>query len=454
MGGVRTMLSRWLRDCTLVALILLLSNAFALAEKRVALVIGNSTYRYVPPLANPANDARLIANTLSTLGFELVGGGAQLDLDKPGFDRAVLTFGRQMQGAEVALFYYAGHGIQVLGSNYLVPVDANLTREADVDFQMLDTRLVLRQMEGSRTKLNLVILDACRNNPFGGRGLRSTSGGLAQMQAPDGTLISFATQPGNVAVDGTDGHSPFTEALAATVRKPGLGLFEVFNTVGLTVKKNTGGEQQPWLSSSPIAGSFYFAGRGNGTAGNGPPAQSIQKDVAALQEQLRKLEQMLKTKTEGKSDVASVPPAQPKQPPPPDETPPVSLESMARDFLTVYMYHSQGSLEDVLAFTRKNYAPELKYFGDRMTNAQIVEEQRHYVGKWPVRNFRVKQDMTRIKCDKARSLCGVSGVLDFHDVNPAEGKTSDGTASFEFSVMFTPSGPKIVAEGGKVISRR
>jgi uncharacterized caspase-like protein len=449
------MLSRWLRDCTLVALILLLSNAFALAEKRVALVIGNATYRHVPVLANPANDARLIATTLSTLGFELVGGAAQLDLDKPGFDRAVLTFGRQMQGAEVALFYYAGHGIQVRGSNYLVPVDANLTREADVDFQMLDTRLVLRQMEGSRTKLNLVILDACRNNPFGGRGLRSASGGLAQMQAPDGTLISFATQPGNVAVDGTDGHSPFTKALAATVRKPGLGLFEVFNTVGLTVKKNTGGEQQPWLSSSPIAGSFYFAGRGNGTADNGAPAPSIQKDVAALQEQLRKLEQMLKSKKEDNTGVASVPPpAQPKQPPPPDETPPVSLESMARDFLTVYMYRSQGSLEDVLAFTRKTYAPELRYFGDRMTNAQIVEEQRRYVGKWPVRKFHVNRDMTRIRCDKARSLCGVSGVLDFHDENPAEGKTSEGTATFEFSVIFTPAGPKIVAENGKVISRR
>jgi Caspase domain len=450
------MLSRWLRLCALVALLVLSSNAFALAEKRVALVVGNSNYRSVPVLANPANDARLVANTLSALGFELVGGGAQLNLDKPGFDRAVLSFGRQMQGADVGLFYYAGHGIQVRGSNYLVPVDANLTREADVDFQMLDTQLVLRQMEGSRTKLNLVILDACRNNPFGGRGLRSASGGLAQMQAPDGTLISFATQPGNVAVDGTTGHSPFTEALASTMRKPGLGLFEVFNNVGLAVKKATGGEQQPWLSSSPISGSFYFAGRGSGAVSNGPPAPSapsLQKDVAALQEQLRRLEQMLKNRD--KPEVAAVPPpAQPRRPPPADETPPVSLESLARDFLTVYMYRSQGSLEDVLDFTRKNYAPELKYFGDRMTTAQIVEEQRHYVAKWPLRTFHVKQELTRITCDKARSLCGVSGVLDFHDENPAERKVSEGTATFEFSVIFTPGGPKIVAEDGKVVARR
>jgi Caspase domain len=450
------MLSRWLRHSALIALIVWLSNAFALAEKRVALVVGNSTYRNVPVLANPSNDARLVANTLNSLGFELVGGAAQLNLDKPGFDRAVLTFGRQLQGADVGLFYYAGHGVQVRGSNYLVPVDANLTREADVDFQMLDTQLVLRQMEGSRTKLNLVILDACRNNPFGGRGLRSASGGLAQMQAPDGTLISFATQPGNVAVDGTAGHSPFTAALATTMRKPGLGLFEVFNNVGLAVKKATGGEQQPWLSSSPISGSFYFAGRDNGTVSNGPPtppAPSLQKDVAALQEQLRRLEQMLKSRD--KPEVASVPPAaEPKQPPPADETPPVSLESLARDFLTVYMYHSQASPEDVLDFTRKNYAPELKYFGDRMTTAQIVEEQRRYVAKWPLRTFHLKQEMTRIRCDKARSLCGISGLLDFHDENPAERKVSEGTATFEFSVVFTPGGPKIVAEDGKVIARR
>ena len=126
-----------------------------------------------------------------------------------------------MQGADVALFYYAGHGVQVSGSNYLVPVTANPTREADVDFQMVDVNLVLRQMQGSGTRLNMVILDACRNNPFGARGLRASDGGLAQMRAPEGTLISYATQPGNVALDGADGHSPYTRALASTIKQAG-----------------------------------------------------------------------------------------------------------------------------------------------------------------------------------------------------------------------------------------
>ena len=233
----------------------------ALTGKRVALVIGNSSYINVPRLVNPANDARLTADTLRSLGFTLVGGGAQLDLDKGGIDRVVRAFGAQLQGADVGLFYYAGHGVQVSGANYLIPVDANPVRQSDVDFQMLDANLVLRQMADSGTKLNLVILDACRNNPFGGRGLRGTTAGLAQMQAPEGTLISFATQPGNVAQDGNNGHSPYTEALTQVMKKPGFKVFDTFNEVGLLVSSATGGAQQPWFSTSPIKGDFYFAGR-------------------------------------------------------------------------------------------------------------------------------------------------------------------------------------------------
>ena len=239
-------------------LILFASLTSASAEKRIALVVGNSAYQNVTPLDNPANDASLMAETLRGLGFSLVGNGARLNLDKMALDDAVQEFGRETQGADVALFYYAGHGVQVRGSNYLIPVNANPTREADVDFQMVDINLVLNQMQGSGTRLNLVILDACRNNPFGGRGLRSSEGGLAQIRAPEGTLISYATQPGSIAQDGSDGHSPYTTALATTIKRADLDIFQTFNEVGLEVKRSTGGSQQPWLSSSPIDGRFYF----------------------------------------------------------------------------------------------------------------------------------------------------------------------------------------------------
>lgn len=238
---------------------LLFASAAAIADKRVALVVGNSAYQHVARLDNPANDARLMAETLAGLGFILSGGGPQLDLDDAGFRRAVQAFGRDLQGADVALFFYAGHGLQVRGVNYLIPVGANPVREADVDFQMIDINLVLRQMEGSGTRLNLILLDACRNNPFGGRGLRSAAAGLAAMPPVDGTLISFATQPGNVALDGSGRNSPYTRALTEVIRRPGTGLFDAFNQVGLAVKQATGGAQVPWVSASPISGAFQFA---------------------------------------------------------------------------------------------------------------------------------------------------------------------------------------------------
>jgi TPR repeat protein/uncharacterized caspase-like protein len=227
-------------------------------ERRVALVVGNFGYAHVPQLANPGNDATLIAATLRQLGFTLVGGAAQDNVDKAHFDQLVQDFGRAIQGADVALFYYAGHGMQVDGSNWLVPTDANPTRPQDLEFQMVNADLVLRQMNGAGTRLNLVILDACRNNPFTGLGARAVQGGLAQMRAPEGTMISFATQPGNVAADGTGANGPYATALAASMRKPGLDIFHVFNQVGLSVKQHTGGAQQPWESSSPIDGEFYF----------------------------------------------------------------------------------------------------------------------------------------------------------------------------------------------------
>jgi hypothetical protein len=231
------------------------------AEKRVALVIGNSAYQSVPRLPNPDADAKLMSDTLLSLGFFVVGGSAQVDLDKTRFDAALRDFKTQLIGADVALFYYAGHGVETHGLNYLVPVDAHPQDEADVFSEMVSTSDILDQLEKSGTRINLVLLDACRDNPFRDHGVRSNTEGLAQMPAPIGTLISFATQPRSVSLDGDGGHSPYTRALVEAMQKPGYGLFKTFNDVGLAVEKATGGQQLPWVSSSPISGNFYFAGK-------------------------------------------------------------------------------------------------------------------------------------------------------------------------------------------------
>ena len=272
-----------------------------IAGRRVALVIGNGAYQHLAPLDNPVADARLMAETLQSVGFQVVGGGAQTNLDRAGFEKAVREFGRALQGGAVGLFYYAGHGLQWRGGNYLVPTGANPESSSDVDFDLVNAQVVLDQMEASGAKLNIVLLDACRNNPFGGRGLRAAGGGLAEMSTPRGTLISYAAKSGQVALDGSGGHSPYTAALANVIRRPGLPILEVFNQVAVEVDKATGGHQEPWTAHSPLEGNFYFLGPT--TVNITPPApatpspdaeivfwQSIEssKTVADFEEYLRK----------------------------------------------------------------------------------------------------------------------------------------------------------------------
>ncbi len=251
----------------------------AAADKRVALVMGNSSYDHAPRLPNPVNDAKAMAESLRAAGFELIGGAPQLDLDRAGTEKAIRSFGAKLAGADVGLFFYAGHGMQARGTNYLLPVSANLEKEADVRYELIDVAMVLDEMALAESRLNIVILDACRNNPFGGRGLRAASPGLAQMQAPAGTIIAYATQPGAVAADGAGANSPYTEALSKAMLKPGEAVFDIFNDVGITVKRNSGGVQQPWVSASPIEGRFYFLGPT--TVVTAPPAEAPVTGAAA-----------------------------------------------------------------------------------------------------------------------------------------------------------------------------
>lgn len=234
----------------------------AAAQRRVALVIGNSAYQYVNPLVNPAHDAQLIGHTLAALNFTLIGNQPLLDLNQQDFAASIAAFGDAIVGADVALFYYSGHGLQVGATNWLVPVSARPETIQDVSTQMVSVNLVLQQLQNANPSLGVVILDACRDNPFTGLNIQGAADGLAQMTAPNRTIICYSTQPGNVAVDGSGNNSPYTAALAQAMQSPGLNLFQTFNAVGLAVEKATNGAQQPWTSSSPIADDFYFAGPG------------------------------------------------------------------------------------------------------------------------------------------------------------------------------------------------
>jgi parallel beta-helix repeat protein len=229
----------------------------AMAAKRVALVIGNAEYKFVPTLLNPINDAALMENALKGAGFEVI---RKDNLDQQGMKLALIEFSRTLkQGAEAGMFYYAGHGIEVDGKNYLVPIDSNMQSKDEADVYNFDVNNFMAMMENSGVPFNIMVLDACRNNPF--RGLRATGGGLAPMRAPVGSYVAYATAPGSVAADGDGKNSPFTEALAASITIPGLALEEVFKQTRTKVRKATGGAQVPF-DSSAIEGDFYFTAPG------------------------------------------------------------------------------------------------------------------------------------------------------------------------------------------------
>ncbi len=221
-------------------------------QRRLAVVIGNSAYEK-SKLKNPVNDAKSMTHLLRRLDFEV-------ELVENGNRRAMISkindFGRKLRQADVGLFYYAGHGIQVKGRNYLIPTDALLETEADVEFEALDLGRVLGKMEDSNCPLNIVVLDACRDNPFA-RSFRSVSKGLALVDAPRGTLLAFATAPGSVAADGKGSNGIYTKHLLANIERPDLNIEQVFKQVRIGVVNDTEGQQTPWESSS-LMGSFHF----------------------------------------------------------------------------------------------------------------------------------------------------------------------------------------------------
>ena len=248
------------------ALFLSASVALAASGQRLALVIGNNAYAD-GVLKNPINDARAMAGVLRELGFEV---RVLENADRMVMQRAVVEFGRKLNENTVGLFYFAGHGMQVRGANYLIPVKASIQSEDEVEVDGVDVAYVMARMATAKNQFNIVILDACRNNPFQ-RSFRSVSNGLAAISAPTGTLIAYATAPGSVASDGDASNGIYTSELVRAIRQPGISMEEAFKQARSGVITRTQGRQTPWESSS-VVGTFMFKAAPSQTASLAAPA--------------------------------------------------------------------------------------------------------------------------------------------------------------------------------------
>lgn len=244
------------------------------SQVRIALVIGNGSYQNAKPLRNPQNDAKLTAAAMRELGFEVFTG---VDKSQREMRQLIRDFGQRLRASGgVGVFFYAGHGVQAKGHNYLVPVEADIQTESDLEDQAVDVNYVLNLMDEAQNSLNIVILDACRNNPFV-RSFRSTQEGLAQIRAPSGTLIAYATAPDSVAADGQGTNSPYTEELLKQMRTPGVLIETMFRRVTEQVSSRTGGRQEPWFSAN-IKGDFYFR--------DGPRVSGVSSPIESRPEQI------------------------------------------------------------------------------------------------------------------------------------------------------------------------
>jgi formylglycine-generating enzyme required for sulfatase activity len=238
----------------LFVILLLGFTTSAAAQNRTALVIGNSDYADAP-LKNPANDARDMAKTLRQLGFEVI---ERINANQEQMDKAIDAFGRTLEKKQgVGLLFFAGHGIQSKGENYLLPVDASIDREPELRYKAINASRILDEMGYANNGLNIAILDACRNNPLT-RSFRNSSRGLARISnAPKGLFLAYSTDPGNVAMDGDGRNSPFTSELLKTMTRPGLPIEQVFKQVRRNVERTSRGKQTPFTTSS-LSGDFYF----------------------------------------------------------------------------------------------------------------------------------------------------------------------------------------------------
>ncbi len=279
--------------CATAVLFSVAAGFSARQEQRLALLIGNGHYLHGGSLGNPVNDVRAMKRALEGLGFTVM---KYEDCSQKTMKRAMDAFGQKLRGKDVGLFFYAGHGVQVNGHNYLIPVDAKLDGENDAEYDCVRADRVLAKMETAGSRTNIIILDACRDNPFERSWRRGAEGtGLAFMNAPSGSLIAYSTAPGQTALDGKGENSPYTSALLKQIDTPGITVIEMFQGVRSRVIAESDGKQTPWESTS-LRGNFYFAGSGMGRRAGQDSARldgtdALQREREALDAERKRMAQ-------------------------------------------------------------------------------------------------------------------------------------------------------------------
>ena len=474
-------MSRLFQVLFAVCLTLFLS-ATANAAKRVALVIGNGAYQHAPELTNPANDARLISASLERLGFEVVS-------ISDGNQRAILDgmgeFGRRAQGADTALFFYAGHGLEVAGRNWLLPVDADVQSSSDLPATAVKIDDVIELMELSDARIRLIVLDACRNNPLPRSLTRSANRGLAKIDASAaGTMVVFSAAPGEVALDGSGANSPFSEALSKRILEPGLEIRQMVGRVRQDVLAATGDKQVPWVNEA-IAGDFYLAGEEpgaqatNDTTSPAPAAQasdpvtgelsvelafwdsvknSGNKDLIGLYLQkypngsFKELAQVLIASLDNVQSAPRTTTQTPPPPPPPQVDPVAGMETISRQFvhrLNNALSMPAGQALDELYML---YAPQVDFYGKNFSLAGIIKDKSRLFSRWPYRSYNSADSDILVRCNPGSRYCDISSLVSWSVGNGQANKGKGGQMQLQLRLDFSSGNPVIISENAATLS--
>jgi hypothetical protein len=440
-----------------------LPTAQARAEARVALVVGNSTYERAPWLANPANDARLMAQTLSRLGFAVA---LETDVTQGELRRAIAAFTDAVAAAgsgSTAFFYYAGHGVQLDGRNYLVPVDAEVGNARDVVLGSVSASDLLQTVELAGGNANVIILDACRDNPFR-RATRGLSLGLARMDAPVGSIIGYATGPGQTALDGSGPNSPYTQALADALVTPGLAIEQVFKQVRRRVYEGTGGAQTPWEESSLIQ-EVVLGGDAvqPATAASAPPAITAPRrdvvmdkaatDGAATVDAPR--DELAPAVAATVKEAASVErPRRSRHMPESAAAPAAAIASdpaRVRDFILRYHAIWSGSGREAAGALAAFYGESVRYYGHLIAKAEVLRDKSRFAARWPTRDYQVDGRSMQVSC--GAETCAAAYRVRFAARDSAANRAASGTAVARVVLARRGADLAIIAEDSAVLTR-